>query len=362
VTSTAADVGVDRVDVSVYTVPTDEPESDGTFAWDSTSIVVVQISAGGTTGLGYTYGPRAVAVLVEDLLAPTLVGSDPFTYLWAEMDGALRNAGRPGIGSMAISACDVALWDLRARLEDVSLVNALADQHDEVPLYGSGGFTSYTNERLAEQLGSWVDEGFSRVKMKIGREPDRDPSRLDTARQAIGDAALFVDANGAYEGRQAIEWAERLSDWDVRWFEEPVSSDDLAGLRAVRERTSIEVAAGEYVYLLEDARNMLDARAVDCLQADVTRCGGITGFLQVAALAEHHGLDVSAHCAPQISAFACLAIPNLRHLEWFHDHVRVERMLFDGVLEPVNGALRPDPSRPGHGLELKRVEAERHAA
>jgi L-alanine-DL-glutamate epimerase-like enolase superfamily enzyme len=365
----AGGVTVDRVDVSVYTIPTDEPESDGTFEWDETTIVVVQLSAGGETGLGYTYGPRAVAVLVEDLLAPLLTGPDPVivtgpdpVQAWSQMGAALRNAGRPGIGSMAIAAVDIALWDLRARLLGMSLVDALDDQHDEVPLYGSGGFTSYTDDRLAEQLGGWVDEGFTRVKMKIGRDPNRDPARLDAAKEAIGDAELLVDVNGAYKGRQAFEWADRLRDWDVRWLEEPVSSDDPAGLRAVRERTSIEVAAGEYIYLLADARIMLAVQAVDCLQADVTRCGGITGFLQVAALAEQVGLDISAHCAPQVSAYACVAIPNLRHLEWFHDHVRVERMLFDGVLEPENGALRPDRSRPGHGLELKRVEAARHAA
>jgi L-alanine-DL-glutamate epimerase-like enolase superfamily enzyme len=362
VTSLAAGVAVDRVDVSAYTIPTDEPESDGTFEWDETTIVVVRLSAGGKTGLGYTYGPRAVGALIEETLGQTVIGSDPFKNLWAELGAALRNAGRPGIGSMAIAAVDIALWDLRARLLDMSLIDVLDDQHDEVPLYGSGGFTSYTNERLAEQLGGWVDEGFTRVKMKIGRDPDRDPSRLDTAREAIGEAELFVDANGAYKGRQAFEWADRLGDWDVRWLEEPVSSDDLAGLSAVRKRTPIDVAAGEYIYLLADARIMLAVEAVDCLQADVTRCGGITGFLHVAELAERCGLDVSAHCAPQVSAYACLAIPNLRHLEWFHDHVRIERMLFDGVLEPENGALRPDRSQPGHGLELKQVEAARHAA
>jgi L-alanine-DL-glutamate epimerase-like enolase superfamily enzyme len=355
-------VEVERVDVSVYTIPTDEPESDGTLEWDSTSIVVVEVTAGGRVGLGYTYGPRAVATLIDEILAQALTGSDPFTNLWAELGSALRNAGRPGIGSMAIAAVDIALWDLRARLLDVSLVGVLDDRHDEVPLYGSGGFTSYSDERLAEQLGGWVDDGLPRVKMKIGREPHRDPSRLDSAREAIGDAELFVDANGAYDRPQALDWADRLTDWDVRWLEEPVSSDDPAGLHAVRSRTAIDVAAGEYVYLLADARNLLAAQAVDCLQADVTRCGGFTGFLKVAALAEEVGLEVSAHCAPQVSAFACLAIPNLRHLEWFHDHVRVERMLFDGVLEPTNGVLRADRSRPGHGLELKRVDAERHAA
>jgi L-alanine-DL-glutamate epimerase-like enolase superfamily enzyme len=360
----AAEVAVERIDVSAYTIPTDEPESDGTLEWDETTIVVVELTAGGEAGLGYTYGPRAVATLIEEKLAQTVQGSDPMSVRdsWAEMGRVLRNAGRPGIGSMAMAAVDIALWDLSARLEGRSLADALGAQHDVVPLYGSGGFTSYSNERLAEQLGGWLDEGFPCVKMKIGREPEDDPARLDTAREAIGEADLFVDANGAYDREQAFRWADRLGDWEVRWFEEPVSSADFEGLGAVRERTEIEVAAGEYVYVLADARNLLEAGAVDCLQADVTRCGGITGFLEVAALAQERGLDLSGHCAPQVSTHACAAIPNLRHLEWFHDHVRVERMLFDGVLEPKNGELRPDRSRPGHGLELKRAEAERHAA
>jgi L-alanine-DL-glutamate epimerase-like enolase superfamily enzyme len=358
--ATRVEAPIERVSVSAYEIPTDEPESDGTFEWDSTTIVVVEVEAGGETGLGYTYGPKAVAAVIHEQLTPLLTGSDP-VRAWPVMGAALRNAGRPGIGSMAIAAVDIALWDLRARLEERSLLDVLDAPGDVVPLYGSGGFTSYSDERLAEQLGGWVTDGFPRVKMKIGRDPDRDPSRLDVARRAVGDAELFVDANGAYDRGEALSWADRLADWDVRWFEEPVTSDDPEGLRAVKERTRIDVAAGEYVYTLADARTLVRAPAVDCLQADVTRCGGITGFLHVAGLAREHGLEVSGHCAPQVSAHACAAIPNLRHLEWFHDHVRIERMLFDGALEPENGALRPDRSRPGHGLELKRVEAERHA-
>jgi L-alanine-DL-glutamate epimerase-like enolase superfamily enzyme len=241
----AAEVAVERIDVSAYTIPTDEPESDGTLEWDETTIVVVELTAGGEAGLGYTYGPRAVATLIEEKLAQTVQGSDPMSVRdsWAEMGRVLRNAGRPGIGSMAMAAVDIALWDLSARLEGRSLADALGAQHDVVPLYGSGGFTSYSNERLAEQLGGWLDEGFPCVKMKIGREPEDDPARLDTAREAIGEADLFVDANGAYDREQAFRWADRLGDWEVRWFEEPVSSADFEGLGAVRERTEIEVAA-----------------------------------------------------------------------------------------------------------------------
>ena len=365
--ATRVEAPVERVDVSAYEIPTDEPESDGTLEWSSTTVVVVEAVVGGATGLGYTYGPRAVGTLVEDLLAPLLTGPDPAVgpdpvQAWDELGRRLRNAGRPGIGAMAMAAVDVALWDAKARLEDAALVDLLGQARDSVPLYGSGGFTSYSEKQLAEQLRGWVDEGFPRVKMKIGRHPERDPSRLDVARAAVGDAELYVDANGAFDRTQALEWVDRLSGWDVRWFEEPVSSADFEGLRSVRERAPFDVAAGEYVYVLADARNLLDTRAVDCLQADVTRCGGITGFLEVAGLAAEHGLDVSGHCAPQVSAHACAAISNLRHLEWFHDHVRVESLLFDGVLEPESGELRPDRSRPGHGLELKRADAERYAA
>ena len=357
---------VDRVDVSAYTLPTDQPESDGTLEWDSTTIVVVEASAGDESGLGYTYAPAAAGKLVEEKLAPEVESADALApaETWERLGRALRNAGRPGIGSMALAAVDCALWDLKARLLELPLVDVLPRAHESVPLYGSGGFCSYSLDRLREQLGGWAEEGLARVKMKISREPERDPERLDAARAAIGDEVeLFVDSNGALERKQALDWAHRLRrEWGVSWFEEPVSSADLEGLGLVREQgpSGLEIAAGEYAYVLADFRNLLGC--VDCMQADVTRCGGITGLLQAAGLAGGHGLDVSGHCAPQLSAHALCAVPNLRHLEYFHDHVRIEGLLFDGVLEPEKGGLRPDRSRPGHGLELRRADAERYAA
>ncbi len=361
--STAVDVSIERLDVSAYEIPTDEPESDGTLEWDSTTIVVVEAHGGGAKGLGYTYGHPATGVLIAELLSEIAEGRDALDPegTWHEAARRLRNTGRPGIGFMALAALDTALWDLRARLEDRPLVSLLGREHETVPIYGSGGFTSYSNERLAEQLGGWIEQGIPRVKMKLGREPERDPERLDTARAAIGGADLYVDANGAFTIDEAIDWAGRYAEWDVRWFEEPVSSADVAGLRRVRERAEMEIAAGEYGYVLADFRNLLDAEAIDCLQADLTRCGGITGLRQVSALAEERRIDLSAHCAPALSVHAFAAVPRLRHLEYFHDHVRLEAMLFDGVPQPYEGALRPDLSRPGNGLELRRADAERFA-
>jgi L-alanine-DL-glutamate epimerase-like enolase superfamily enzyme len=364
----SAQAAVEGIRVSVFTVPTDEHESDGTAEWDSTTIVVVEIHAGGETGIGYTYAPAAAGKLVEETLADAVVGIDAFATgeAWAAMGAALRNAGRPGIGFCAVSAVDLALWDVKARLLGVPLVELLGAARDEAPVYGSGGFTSYTLDRIGEQLGGWIEQGIPRVKMKVSREPERDPERLDAARQAIGDETeLYVDSNGALTRKQALRWAERFArEWGVTWYEEPVSSADFEGLRLLRDRgaAGLDIAAGEYAYVPADFRNLVANGCVDCLQADVTRCGGITGFLRAGAFAAAFDLDLSAHCAPSASVAACCAVPRFRHLEYFHDHVRLEPLLFDGVLDPLDGTLEPDRSRPGNGLELKRADAERYGA
>jgi L-alanine-DL-glutamate epimerase-like enolase superfamily enzyme len=353
------------LDVSAYTIPTDEPESDGTLEWSSTTIVVVEAHAGGETGLGYTYADPSAAQLIGHTLAGAIRGVDPLDVgvAWEAMSRALRNIGRSGLAWMALSAVDTALWDLKARLLEQPLVMVLDAAHEDVPVYGSGGFTSYSLERLSGQLAGWVEQGIPRVKMKLGREPDADPRRLDEARRAIGaETELFVDANGAFGRKDALAWAERYADeWDVKWFEEPVSSEDVDGLRFLRDHAppGLEIAAGEYGDTLPAFRRL--APVVDCLQSDVTRCGGYTGLRRVAGLADAFDVDLSGHCAPQLSAHGLAAVPRLRHLEYFHDHVRVESLLFDGVLEPDCGSLTPDRSRPGNGLSMKREEAARWA-
>ena len=366
-TAVGIEAAVERLDVSVYTVPTDFPESDGTAKWDATTMVLVEAHAGDRIGLGYTYGDAATGVLVRDTLAAIVEGRDAMavTANWQALGCACRNLGRPGLASMAIAAVDTALWDLKARLLELPLATLLDAAHGSVPIYGSGGFTSYPDERLAAQLGGWAEQGIPRVKMKVGRDPARDLHRIDVARKAIGEQTeLYVDANGALNRKQALRFAGEYAErFNVRWFEEPVSSDDLEGLRLLRDRApaGMDIAAGEYGYMLPYFEQMLAAGAVDCLQADVTRCEGITGFLRVAALCQARSLQLSAHCGPSIHVHPCCAIVPLRHLEYFHDHVRIEQLFFDGVLEPVAGELRPDLSRPGNGLELKRADAERYA-
>jgi L-alanine-DL-glutamate epimerase-like enolase superfamily enzyme len=351
--------------VSAYRVPTDAPESDGTFAWSSTTLVVVEAEAGSKRSLGYSYADTATATLIHDALSGVVLGLDALAprAAWQAMVGAIRNLGRPGIASMAIAAVDSALWDLKARLLDLPLVTLLGAVRPRVPVYGSGGFTSYDEARLERQLGGWVEAGIPRVKMKIGRDPDADFERVRTARKAIGpEAELFVDANGAYSRKQALGFAEAFVEARVTWFEEPVSSDDLEGLRLLRDRApaGMDVTAGEYGYDLVYFRRMLEAGAVDVLQADATRCAGITGFLQVGALCDAHGLPLSAHTAPSLHRHPGCALGRVRHVEYFHDHVRIEQMLFDGAARAVDGALAPDLTRPGLGLELRRADAARY--
>jgi L-alanine-DL-glutamate epimerase-like enolase superfamily enzyme len=355
--------------VSAFEVPTDGPEgkeSDGTLEWSSTTMVLVELRHGSHTGIGYTYADVSAAHFIESKLRPVVVGAELLrpAALWEGMHAAIRNAGQPGAGMMAISAVDIAVWDLKARVLGVPLVHLLPAYHDHVPIYGSGGFTNYPLDRLAAQLGGWAAQGIPRVKLKTSRHPDQDPERLAAVRDAVGsDTEIFVDANGALGRKEAVYWAERFSDeWAVRWFEEPVSSADIVGLRRVRERAPgrLEVAAGEYGYALGDFTALLDGAAVDCLQADVTRCGGITGVLQVGGLAAAGNVDLSAHCAPALSAHAFCGVRRLRHLEYFHDHVRIESMLFEGTLPPEGGALRPDPSRAGLGLSLRPADADRY--
>lgn len=362
-----AAVPIERVSVAAYIIPTDAPEADGTLTWNSTTMVTAHIAAGGRVGFGYGYAGTAAAHLLRDVLAPLLEGRDAMETAarWREMVDAVRNHGLCGIAAMAISAADAALHDLRGKLLDAPLSQLLGARRGRVPLYGSGGFLTYAPDRMDAQIGSWVEDGFGAVKIKVGADRKVEAGRIARARAAAGEAALMIDANGACTRKEALELAAIGADHDVRWFEEPVSSDDLAGLRLVRDRgpAGMDVAAGEYGFEAGHFRRLIEAGAVDVLQADATRCCGITGLLQADALCWAHRVPLSLHCAPALHLQPALCLQRLMHQEWFHDHVRIEAMLLDGAPRAVDGHSVPaDPGRPGLGLELKEKDAERWRA
>ena len=355
---------IERLDVSAYTVPTERPEADGTLTWDATTIVVAEPVADGVTGLGYTYATAACGRLISDVLTERVIGKDAMDTggCWLEMVRAIRNLGRPGVCSMAIAAVDTALWDLKAKLLGVPLVSLLGQAHDSVIAYGSGGFTTLADDELRAQIDHWIaDLGLRHVKIKIGEDRGRryrnDIRRTELVRSRIGDdRELFVDANGAYSTKGAVRVSRAFDELGVSWFEEPVSSDHLDSLALVRSATAIDVAAGEYGYDLFYFERMCSAGAVDCLQADITRCAGLSEWLRVAALADAHGLEISGHCAPSLHLHPACAIANIRHLEFFSDHERLEKMMFEGAAEPRGGLLCPDLNRSGFGLELRRSD------
>lgn len=354
---------IERVAVSAYRVPTDRSESDGTLEWETTTLILVEVSAGGRTGIGYSYSDPAAAVLVRGRLAASVEGMEALDIpaAWQAMVHATRNLGGPGITAMAIAAVDTALWDLKGKLLDLPVSDLLGKARDSVAIYGSGGFTSYSDAELAEQLGGWAAQGCGMVKMKVGRDPGADIGRMRAARAAIGpEVALFIDANGALSRKEALAFAERAAGFEVRWFEEPVSSNDLEGLRLLRDRgpAGMAIAAGEYGFDAEYFRRMLAGDAVDVLQIDATRCAGITGFMAAASVAQAFETPISAHCAPALHLHPCLAAPGVAHIEWFHDHARIEAMLFEGVPTPEGGRIGSNGA-PGLGLIFKTQEAAR---
>jgi L-alanine-DL-glutamate epimerase-like enolase superfamily enzyme len=358
------EAAIRRAAARAYEIPTDQPEADGTLEWDRTTLVLVEIEAGGETGIGYTYADASLVPLITGKLAQIIGQRDALDIpaLVAALWRSVRNLRRSGLAATAISAIDIALWDLKARLLGLPLATLLGRVRDCVAIYGSGGFTSYTNDTLQRQFAGWIErDGCRWVKMKIGSDSARDPGRIEAARRAIGNRGLFIDANGAFTPKQALHLAERIVAQHVTWFEEPVSSDDTDGLYFMRQRApaGMDIAAGEYGYTLDDFERLLEHPSVDVLQADATRGGGISGFVQVGALCAARHVDLSGHCAPAVHLHAACSVPRLRHLEWFHDHVRIESMLFDGAPQPKDGMIAPDLSRTGLGLALKNRDAER---
>lgn len=272
--------------------------------------------------------------MARQLIEKTIIGSDAFNIpaMHRAMDRFTRNMGRPGLVSTAISAIDICLW--------VSLAKLLGLVRESVPAYGSGGFTSYTEGQLLDQLGGWAAAWFTAVKMKIGRESASDIGRATLVARELGSSCqLFVDANGAYGRKEALAKAGDFAELGVTWFEEPVSSDDLAGLRLLVQQSpaGIRIAAGEYIYVLDDAKTLIHRDSVDVLQADVTRCGGITNLLKIAAACEMNHLPLSAHTAPSIHAAVCCACEPAINIEYLYDHARIEDIFFDGAAK-VDGA------------------------
>jgi len=358
-------IQIKKLSVSAYKIPTDAPEADGTIQWDSTTLVLVEIEAANKKGIGYTYADESAAFLIEHKLKDLVLHKNALDTqgISSFLTKQIRNSGTCGITMMAISAIDNALWDLKAKIFDVPLCKLIGQIKESMLVYGSGGFTSYSKKQLQQQFSNWAEQGIQYMKMKVGTHPEKDVQRVKDAREILNnEVELMIDANGAYTAKQALQKANEVIQYNVTWFEEPVSSDNLEGLHFIREHApaQMNIAAGEYGYNLPYFEAMLHAKAVDVLQADATRCGGISGFLKAGFLCEAHQLPFSSHCAPALHLHAAVCLPSFFISEYFHDHVRIEQMLFDSVPSVKNGFIKPDLSHPGFGFEFKHRDAEKY--
>jgi L-alanine-DL-glutamate epimerase-like enolase superfamily enzyme len=358
-------IPIESIKVSAYKIPTDLPEADGTLRWDATTLVLVEIEASNKRGVGYTYSDESAAFLIDTKLKDLVLRANVFDIpsINTLLTKQIRNSGTCGIAMMAVSAIDNALWDLKAKILDMPVCKLIGQLKNSMLVYGSGGFTSYTKKQLQQQFANWSELGIQYMKMKVGTQPEKDVHRVKEVREVLNDTIqLMIDANGAYTAKQALQKANEVLQYNVTWFEEPVSSDNPEGLHFIRQHapSQINIAAGEYGYNLPYFNAMLQAKAVDVLQADATRCGGITGFLKAGYLAEAHQIPFSSHCAPTLHLHVAVCLPSFFIAEYFYDHARIEQMLFDGVSPPNNGMLKPDLSRPGLGFEFKHKDAEKY--
>lgn len=298
-------------------------------------------------GLGGAWGPAASAYIADEL-APLAVGrdaSDPDS-VWRRMWAPNKPRLRGGIGAWALSAIDIALWDIAAKASDVPLHRMVGGVDAPVPVYGSGGWLSLDDRELVAECERFVDQGIGAYKLKLGS--DRDPDRIDLLRRAMGDdVTLLADANQRYSVDEAVEVSAMLADRGVAWLEEPVLADSLSDLESVARRSKVPVAAGENVYYGWGFADICERSAATFLQPDVGRCGGVGHFMQVARLAETRDLRLTSHLWHELSISLVGASP----AGWAVEYAPlVPDDVWTRPFEVVDGAIDvPDVS--GHGVE-----------
>lgn len=353
---------IKKIDVHLVSARITSGIADATRAVDKIGMLVVRVTTDqGLEGIGVTYnetGGEATKVLIEKVMAPELIGRDPLAneVIWNEMAQYLRGVGRKGLMFCALSAIDIALWDLKGKIVNLPLYRLWGGTETHIPVYGSGGWTSYTDEELVEEVKRMVGMGYSTIKFKVGygggKKPLRDVQRVQKVRDAIGpDIGILLDANNCWDAATAVQFANRVKDCNIDLLEEPVFADDIYGLQEYKRKTDIPLGTGEHEYTKYGARDLLTMQAVDVLQIDGTRTGGFTELLKIGALAQAWNKKFAPHAMENIHHHIMSAMPNaymLEHLLLFED---ITSKVYASAPLPVNGYM-DIPDLPGLGLSL----------
>jgi L-talarate/galactarate dehydratase len=311
----------------------------------------------GQRGLGFAYalhgGGRALKAILDDDLVPLVLGEDPLDHerLASKVYWRLQGIGRLGLVAHAYSAIDLALWDLKGKAAGLPLYKLLGGAREAAPVYAADvGWLWMSPDEIVKEAHNYLDQGVMGIKMRIGHaNPEDDARRLEHVFDGLGDDVWFaVDANQRYDYSKALQ-VGRFLDEDIRpdWFEEPLHCDDVEGHARLAERLETPIAVGETLYSRDEFRRYLDARAAGVLMPDVTRLGGLTATLKVAALAEAHHKPLSPHLLPEVAVHLACGLPNVVAVEWMP-------WLFAAFAQPpqiVDGKIVPPP-RPGLGLEM----------
>ncbi len=295
-------------------------------------------------------------MFIEDTLKPYVIGEDPMDNerIWSKMYWGLLGSGRRGAPIIAMSIVDNAVWDLKGKITGQPLNKLLGGFRDSVNSYGSGINLHLSDAELVKQMTDFVKMGFKTVKMKIGmKDPKDDLKRVKLVRKAIGpDIDLCLDVNNAWSLGTATEVAKRLEEYDIYWLEEPILADETHNLAKLARETTIPIAIGENHYTKWEFKELMEQGAVEIVQPDIGKCGGVTEFLKIAAMADSYGLPVCPHFSAFLDVPCIAAIPN----GLFHEYVKISMeavsQLVVSPVKPVNGMIKP-LDKPGFGIELK---------
>lgn len=336
--------------------------TDATRAVETIGYTIVRITTEqGLEGFGVTYhevGGEAIKTLIDHDMAPKLIGRDPLEneVIWQEFFHYFRGVGRKGLMFCALSAVDIALWDLKGKILNLPIYKLLGGNKNKIPVYGSGGWTSYEDDQLVEEMQQIVSRGYQMIKFKVGVEGGtnlrRDILRVQKVREAVGpEIRILLDANNCWDAATAVTFANRVKEYDIMFLEEPVFADDIPGLKRFKQGTDMPLATGEHEYTKFGARDLILNEAADIVQMDGTRAGGFTEMLKIAAITQAWNLKFAPHAMENIHLQLMGAIPNALSLERLLLFEDLTAKIYKNPPLPEAGYMYI-PDLPGLGLEL----------